>query len=235
MLRIAVCDDSRDDVEHLEKIFDGLNEPSIEYEVYFSAEEFLEYDKTHKEKYHLYILDIEMPGMNGLELAKEIRKQDVKALLVFLTGYDYYIREVFDVVTFDYISKPITAERLEAVLKKAMRYLDMAKQDFVFQFRKNHFRINCNEILYFEKKGRQVIIHTVEGNHIANMTTEDIWKQLDKNIFTHIHLSYIINLGHVKSIEGDEVILDNEERLFIARAHKQNLKEKHIDFVRRMV
>ena len=107
------------------------------------------------EMYHLYIFDIEMLEMNGLQLAKEIRKIDAKALFVFLTGYTQYVMDVFEVITFDYISKPITVEKLESVLLKAMQYLHMIKRDFVFQFRKNQFRISCDDIVYFEKKGRQ--------------------------------------------------------------------------------
>jgi len=109
------------------------------------------------------------------------------------------------------------------------------KRDFVFQFRKNQFRISCDDIVYFEKKGRQAVIHTISENFKANMTTEEIWKQLDDKVFAHIHVSYIINLGYIRAIEGDEVVMDNEERLLIARSHKQNLKEKHMEFVRRMV
>ena len=149
-----------------------------------------------------------------MQLAKEIRKIDAKALFVFLTGYTQYVMDVFEVITFDYISKPITVEKLESVLLKAMQYLHMIKRDFVFQFRKNQFRISCDDIVYFEKKGRQAVIHTISENFKA---------------------SYIINLGHIRAIEGDEVVMDNEERLLIARSHKQNLKEKHMEFVRRMV
>lgn len=67
------------------------------------------------------------------------------------------------------------------------------------------------------------------------MTTEEIWKQLDEKVFTHIHVSYIINLGHIRAIEGDEVVLDNAERLLIARYQKQGLKEKHMELMKRMV
>lgn len=152
-----------------------------------------------------------------------------------LTLYHKYGIDVFEVITFDYISKPITVEKLESVLLKAMQYLHMIKRDFVFQFRKNQFRISCDDIVYFEKKGRQAVIHTISENFKANMTTEEIWKQLDDKVFAHIHVSYIINLGHIRAIDGDEVVMDNEERLLIARSHKQNLKEKHMEFVRRMV
>ena len=183
----------------------------------------------------IVITDIRMPDMDGLELAKEVRKRDAKALFVFLTSYTRYVMEVFEVITFDYISKPITFEKIESVLLKAMNYLNMIKQDFVFQFRKNHFRVSCDDILYFEKKGRQAVIHTLSDTYKTNMTTEEIWKQLDEKVFTHIHVSYIINLGHIRAIEGDEVVLDNEERLLIARSQKQSLKEKHMELMKRMV
>ena len=231
MLNIAVCDDSRTDVEMLESAFDKL----AQYQFSYEAKELLKHVIDYGEMYHLYIFDIEMPEMNGLQLAKEIRKIDAKALFVFLTGYTQYVMDVFEVITFDYISKPITVEKLESVLLKAMQYLHMIKRDFVFQFRKNQFRISCDDIVYFEKKGRQAVIHTITENFKANMTTEEIWKQLDDKVFAHIHVSYIINLGHIRAIEGDEVVMDNEERLLIARSHKQNLKEKHMEFVRRMV
>ena len=183
MLNIAVCDDSRTDVEMLESAFDKLAQYQFSYEVYFTAKELLKHVIDYGEMYHLYIFDIEMPEMNGLQLAKEIRKIDAKALFVFLTGYTQYVMDVFEVITFDYISKPITVEKLESVLLKAMQYLHMIKRDFVFQFRKNQFRISCDDIVYFEKKGRQAVIHTISENFKANMTTEEIWKQLDDKVF----------------------------------------------------
>ena len=97
MLRIAVCDDSRTDVEMLEAAFDELPDYPVEYDVYFSGKELLMCSMQDKENYHLYIFDIEMPDMNGLELAKEVRKRDAKALFVFLTSYTRYVMEVFEV------------------------------------------------------------------------------------------------------------------------------------------
>lgn len=233
MLKIALCDDSRTDMERLEMAFDRLRQYPFNYDVYFSAEELLKNRKKQEEDYQLYIFDIELPGISGLELARELRKDDEKALFVFLTSCSEYVMEVFDVITFDYILKPITEEKLEKVLLKAMRYLEITKQDFVFQFRKDHFRIKCEDILYFEKNGRQAVIHAVNGEYRTNMTIMDLWKQLDDKVFSHIHLSYIVNLCHIRAIEGDEVVLDNGEHLLITRSHKQELKEKHRVFSER--
>ena len=235
MLRIAICDDSKVDVEQLEAALSALWGYQIDYDVYFSAAELLKYTLKHKENYHLYIFDIEMPDMTGLELAKEIRQGGSKALFVFLTGYSQYVMDVFDVYTFAYIQKPVTIEKLEQVLSRVVHYLEMVKHDFVFHFRRNQFRVSCGDILYIEKKGRQAVIHTITENFKTNMTVSEIWKQLDSRVFIHIHVSYIVNMEHLRSIEGDEAVMDNGERLLVARAHMQGLKEKHMEFVRRTV
>jgi len=235
MLRIAICDDNCEDGEMVEAAFDKLPRGMAEYDIYFSPKELLNYVKKNDRPYQMYILDIKMPGMNGLDLAKHIRKSDVKALIVFLTGYTQYAIKAFDVITFDYIQKPITVEKLQEVIQKANDYLSMVKNEFVFCFRKNQFRVNCDDILYIQKRGRQAMIHTSSDTYKTNMTTVELWEQLDERAFSHIHVSYIINLEHIKAIEGNEVILDNREHFIIARSHKQKLKEKHLEFVKRMV
>ena len=188
MLRIAICDDSKVDVERLEAALSALCGYQIDYDVYFGAVELLKYTLKHKENYHLYIFDIEMPGMTGLELAKEIRQGGSKALFVFLTGYSQYVMDVFDVFTFAYIQKPVTIEKLDPVLSRVVHYLEMIKHDFVFHFRRNQFRVSCGDILYIEKKGRQAVIHTITENFKTNMTVSEIWKQLDSTRKTIIYI-----------------------------------------------
>lgn len=235
MLTIAICDDNKTDVELLENLLDKFHDYPVAYDVYFSAGELLEKIVRHRAEYQLYIFDIEMPEMTGLELAAEVRKIDPEALFVFLTGYDQYISKVFRVVTFDYISKPVTMEKLDDTLARAADYLKMIKKDFVFQYCKDQFSVCCADIFYIEKNRRLAVIHTISGNYKTNMTVNEIWKQLDDRVFAHTHASYIINMNHLRSIEGDRAVLDNGEYLLIARAHKQVLKDKHMDFIRRKV
>ncbi len=83
MFRIALCDDDSNSIEILEKYFDKLNNPSLEYDVYFRADELYCYKLKNNLIYDIYILDIEMHGMNGLELAKKLRANDPNAIIVF--------------------------------------------------------------------------------------------------------------------------------------------------------
>lgn len=235
MLKIAICDDSKSDVEKLECALDKLKRYPIEYDVYYNADELLKYQKAYDEKYHVYILDIEMSKTNGLELAKIIRQCDPKALFIFLTSYPGYVMQVFEVITFDYICKPITAEKLEEVVTKILRYLNLIKRDFVFHYRKNQFRVSCDEIKYIKKNGRQAIIYTEETEYKANMTIAQVWEQLNESVFVTIHSSIIVNLAYVKEIAGDYITMKTDESFFITRIHKQNLKAKHLNFVKEML
>lgn len=227
MLRVAVCDSSKEDIEQLESAFDALHRVDIEYDIFWGADELLDAVVARNERYGIYLFETEMPEMNGLELAGEIRKMDAKALFVFLTSHMKYVMDVFGLVTFDFIKKPITEGRLKDVLEKAILYLGIIKRDFVFQYRKNHFRVCCDDIRYIEKNGRQAFIHVVSGVYKTNMTIEELWKQLDAEIFCQIHQSFIVNLRYVKAIDGNEIVLDSGEKFLVARAHKQKLKEKH--------
>ena len=229
---IAICDDSPADIEKTESILERMKDRTIVYDVFYSGRELLTYKENHDIKYNLYILDIEMKDMDGLSLAKKIRENDAKALIIFLTSYSSYVYDVFEVVTFDFIIKPITFEKMKRALEKVANFLQLTKQNFNFSYRQNMYTISCDEIIYIEKKGRQAFIYTETQSYKSNMTIAEIWMQLDETVFTHIHNSIIVNLEFIKEINKDEIILKNGKILFISRGHKLELKEKHLSYVK---
>lgn len=135
-MRIAVCDDDRTIIEQLETYFDSIEDKDLEYEVFFSAEELSRYISKEDDEFDLYILDIEMYEMSGLDLAKSIRQKNTNALVVFMTSHPKYVYDVFEVVTFDFIQKPFTYEKFEKVIHKVEKYLGIVKNKFIFEFQK---------------------------------------------------------------------------------------------------
>ncbi len=170
-------------------------------------------------------------GVYGLAAAKEIRKMDSKALIVFLTSYSKYMPDVFEVVPFDFIPKPITEDRLRLLFIKAETYLNMTSQHFSFSYRRSRFSLKLDEIFYLEKRGRQVAIHTKEKVYQSNMTLNEIWEKLDERSFAAVHGSFIVNLKHIKTFSGGVVILTDGTELTVSRGYRKQLAEKHIAFV----
>ena len=148
MLKLALCDDDSALLEILEKYFDKLDDSSLDYDIYFSADELYKHIKNQKIRYDVYLLDIEMKGMNGLELARCLREQDSNSLIVFLTSYSKYVFSVFEVITFDFLLKPIEYSKFVKLIQKIKRYLQITKRTFVFSYRKNSFSIPCEEIYF---------------------------------------------------------------------------------------
>lgn len=153
-MKIAICDDNPQDIERIKRYTVRMIDYAIEYTFFTDPKALVELCANSNPKPDMYILDIEMPGIDGLSVAKEIRTKDSKALLVFLTSYTKYMPDVFEVVTFDFIQKPITEERLRLLFDKAETYLNMTNQSFSFSYRRSRYSLKFDEILYLEKKGR---------------------------------------------------------------------------------
>lgn len=231
-MKIAICDDNPEDIEKLEKILDTLLDRNSQYDVFTSSQELLEYKEKNSEEYNLYILDIEMKNMSGLGLAQRIRETDVRALIVFLTGFSNYVYEVFEVVTFDFILKPVNEEKIKNMFDKVTNYLNLTKKLFCFSYRQNKYSIFCDEILYIEKNGRQATIHTRLQAYKANLKLDEIMRQTDPNVFAQINGSVIVNLEYIVSIQRDELQFTGGTTFYISRVYKSALKEKHLNYIK---
>lgn len=233
MLRLAVCDDSPAIVEQIERYIDRMKDVPFDYEVFFGSEELYQYKTKHHVDFDIYILDIEMGTTNGLELAKKLRKESPYALIIFLTNYSQYVYDVFEVITFDFILKPLTFDRFCTTMHKAASYLHMAKVVFVFSYRKNSYSIPCQSIAYLEKKGRKAFIHTNDKKvYQCNITLSEIWDQLDTKMFAAIHISCIVNLAEIVRIERDELTLTNGTLLYVGRNYRREIKLRHLQFLK---
>lgn len=230
-MRIAVCDDNPKELERIKGCFCRIQGYDLVCSYFDSTSTVMEILKTENSPYDLYILDIEMPGMNGLKLAKSIREKDSRALFVFLTSYTRYMKDVFDVVTFDFIEKPISDEKLLQILERAATYLNITSQHFSFGYRASRYSLKYDRILYIEKKGRQALIHTFEDVYKTNMTLEEIWKQLNPKSFVHIHSSYIINLYNLDRKDNEIATMRNGEKLHITKGYRRELAMRHYEFV----
>ena len=198
----------------------------------------------------IIFLDIQMPGLSGLEVAYQLRKSN--ALIVFSTAYDQYAIQAFEVEALDYLIKPFTDKRFNEVLTRAKKMIELNQRkqfsDRVERMYQNYSqgsapslteliipnrgledRIPIDDILYFESSSVYVIIHTKRKQHIYRSAMELLSKQLPQQ-FVRIHRSFIINMNHVQSSNylnnnTFSFKMMNEKALTSSRSYKTVISE----------
>ncbi len=153
-------------------------------------------------------------------------------LLYFLTNYSKYVFDAFEVITFDFLIKPISFESFQKVILKSINYLSMTKKIFSFTYCKNNYSIPCSEIIHIDKSGRKAFLHTKDNIYQFNMTLEDILDHLDLRLFGKIRASCIVNLGYIQEIVRDELVLKTGDTLFVSRNYRQSIKDQHLHFIK---
>ena len=164
----------------------------------------------------LVLLDVEMPGVSGVDCARELQDSDPHTILIFATAHDKYMADAFEVYAFDYLLKPFKAERALATLERAKSVLktreDAARSAKPVEPRPQSGRIllkhrdgvsviNMEDILLVQREERATVLYTVnDGRYVTGDSLADVEARLDPALFMRCHKSYIINLSHVDSI-----------------------------------
>lgn len=223
MLRIGICDDEqgarftlRCAVErHLDQ-----QDIACEFFEFSSAQGLLTWLSKHPDKLDLLLLDIEMEAMNGMEAAKEIRRQNDTLAIVFVTGYADYVFDGYTVGALDYLTKPPDRERLGKVLNRVQALLHKREPEtYTVQNVDGLYRIPLDQILYFMSDRRQVILRAKDRSYAFYAKLDDVEKQLNRG-FIRTHRRYLVRVRAIESME-DYGIFINEERLPVSRSCKQ--------------
>ncbi len=204
MIQVAICDDIPEMTSEIERILESYNPTLFDISIFFTAERFISSIKNTQ--YDFFILDIELPSSSGINIAKEIRKQDLNVPIVFLTNFNEYMEDVFQVQTFDYILKPVTKEKLFPVVNKIIKYLDLEDNYLSFDYKRIAYNLKLSNIVCFEKQKRIVIIHTTQEDFQAIMSTQELLEKLNDN-FVQVHTSYIVNTKFIKEVGTNYIIL----------------------------
>lgn len=231
MIKIAICDDTRADVEILEECLEALPF-TADIDVFYSGSELVTYARQQGEPYHLYILDIELPDINGVDLARKIREHDEDCLIVFATSHPNYVYDVFDVMVFDYIVKPVTGKRIEKLMMRARKTLEKRGKVFYYTFKKVRYGLNAENIYLFQKNSRVIEIYTdKQGVQHTYMKMDEVLEQLSDVTFVRINYSCIVNLKYVTEIKGQVIQLENGMSVNIARNLLKEVKERHLKYL----
>ena len=221
-MRIAICDDEQAQQLLVEKYLLEWGEEhqiSITTSLFPNGESFL-FSWEEDKEYDLLILDIEMGKMNGMELAGEIRKQDEEIPILFITGYDSYMAQGYEVSALHYLLKPVNKEKFFAVLDKLQKNREKtdSEEKLLLHTEEGNLSLPISKIWYVEAYGHQSILYTQEEEYVLKHSISTVEKLFERRKeFIRCHRSYLVSLQHISAIVKNEIILDNKKRLPVSR------------------
>ena len=210
---IAICDDNPADIRCLSGLLNrwaGQRGMLLHTDTFPSAEAFL-FCYAEQKDFDILLLDIEMDKMDGVTLARTIRKENEAVQIIFITGYSDYIAEGYDVSALHYLMKPVREEKLFQVLDRALEKLRHNERALTLELAGEVLRIPLYEILYLEVCKNYVTIHGKQ-DYTVKKALGDFQPLLDERFF-RLGRSYILNLTRVERVTKTEVTLSDGSRI----------------------
>lgn len=232
MISIAVCDDNTIECLSIsKKIHANLIETGIKHNIieFFDGSELLDSNCS----FDFIFLDINMKT-DGLKTADLLRKRLKNFILIFITSYQEYVYEAFDVEAFDYILKPIDDEKLSRTLQRAVKKIIQHHDDFIVIYKNRQaIKVNLIDVVYFEIRGRVITVHC-KNNIIEYYEKIKILEQkILEHGFFRCHKSYLINLKYVKKFNKNEIIFDNGEKVLMSKRRYEDFSIAFLSYMKK--
>ena len=224
-LQFAVCDDRAEDSGLISRLCAQWARQAgaeLELEVFPSAEAFL-FRYAEKKDFDVLLLDVEMTGMDGVELARTVRRDDESVQIVFVTGYDRYIALGYEVSALHYLVKPVKEEKFFEVLTRAVSRLTRNEPFLTLELPGEVLRVPLPEIRYLDVRQNYVTVHARE-DYTLKWPLAEFEPALDRR-FYRMSRSCIVNLTFVRRVTRTEAELTGGERLPLPRGQYEKLNQ----------
>lgn len=229
-MKIAICDDEKSEQQLLCKYVEewaAQRGVKPRLKCFDSGESFL-FSWEDEQDYDVLILDIEMGGMSGMELAGKIRETDGDIPILFVTGYAEYMQFGYDVTALHYLTKPLKKEKFFSVLDR-LPGEQREKEKILFQMDQGSISLPVGDIWYVEAEGHRCILHTQNAVIPLKEGISSVEKRLTGyGQVVKCHRSYLVNLQHVSVVLKEEMILDDQGRVPVSRNLRRAVNDAFI-------
>lgn len=231
-MRIAICEDNGSWQELLKKYISEwaqIKSVPVKFGCFDSAESFLFFWEEDK-AYDLLILDIEMKEISGMDLAVMLRQQEENVPILFVTGYDRYMAQGYEVAAVQYLLKPLQKEKLFVVLDRIIKE-KKPEEKLMFEAQDETLLLSIQDILYLEAEKHHCILYTRQKAYRLRNSFSAMTEQLAmKEGMLQCHRSYLVNLQHIQAIARTELVLDDMTRIPVSRSLLKTVNEKFKEF-----
>lgn len=227
--KIAICDDEQDQLEYISSLVSTWSRHKgcfCDIGKFGSAEGFL-FEYEGNKTYDILLLDVEMKGITGIELAKKIRRDNSRSEIIFITSHFEFIGEGYEVDALHYLIKPISEDKLMRVLDKAADKLSAEPPFVLISCEGVTIKLYERDILYVEAFLHYIVIHTKDKEYRIKENISAFEEKLSGD-FYRIHRSYVVSLKHITKISRRSVNIGDTE-LPLSRGKYDDVNRAFID------
>ena len=231
LIRIAICDDEKEAViQHEDIVKRSLQSCGIGYEIItYTRSSNLLFDITDDHFFFdLILLDIEMPGMTGMDLSGKIKLHLPNVKIIFITSHIEYAIDAFELSIFRYVPKSNLADRLVSAVTDAAKLIELeAGKEYIIQTAGRMEKIPYKDIFYIQRDGgKNSMIVSGMGISKVRKSLQQIFEELNTPEFIFIARGYIVNIIQIMKISDGMAYLKNGETLPVSRSHLQEVKKQ---------
>lgn len=229
----AICEDEKPVLKYIYHQLQAAflsHHHEILFDCYLSGEELLNASSNGK-KYQILFLDIEMPGINGIELCRKLRLIHPEALIVFISNREELVFQTFEVRPFAFIRKSHFKEELPVLIRNLEQEWNLNKELIIQIHEQNStcvYSFNINDIIYIEALAKTCRVVTSDSEQFIRYRLSDFETQLTKYGFLHPHRSYLVNFRYIFCIKKDTLLLDNKTELPLSRRRRLDIQQQFI-------
>lgn len=232
MITVSICEDEAffaSELERLLREYCGLKGIRFSISTFSNGEKLL----VSNQAPDIILMDIKLPGSDGMEIVQRLRRLGGGCQVIFITAFQKYVFQAFDLDAVHYILKPATAEKLFPALDKAIKRLsaDGGKTFFVSNGT-SASRIFLKNILYFDALDHRITVHTLSGTVQFFGSLDAVRENLDDRFF-RCHRSYLVNMDHVTEKQSGFAIMDGGDKILIARRKQQEFTRRLLEICRK--
>lgn len=236
MIHIAICDDSKQERQILAALFkryQELHATPLQIHIFQNGFSLLDAIDQGK-RFDITILDILMPGENGIEIARNIRASGTDTEIIFLTSSPEYAVDSYEVKAQNYLLKPVTEEKFFASIDSILAELDEkdTASFIIYTTEKQYSRIRVSSLVYGEVTHRTITLHLADQTMISAVMTftefQDILKAYPD--FLYPHRSYAVNMNYIQYVTKSDIILTDGQKIPLSRNNYTKISEQFLNF-----
>lgn len=236
-IKIAVCDDESRSLNNIHSALitagRNLNIP-IETYLYTDGNKVVDLISSGEEDFDVLFLDIDMPDISGLEVAKSIREAKSDILLIFISAHEQYVFESIEYNPYRYIRKYRMEQEIQPALKAVYKnIMSEVQRSIIIKTDDGEVRLRHADIMYFDVDSRKLKIYMCDGREfIVRKTIKEMYEELENKDFVKIHSGCVVNAKYIAEYSSIDITLDNGKRLIVSRRKVKDVKTKLMKYWR---